>query len=325
MTVAERTSNPTARIAASNLQSGVANDPRLSNPAGLTEPAFKFWGISNWAAVFSWSFIVIALAMFLAFGLLSWRARQMHHGLIIFLSVAGLTWLDPPANWATFTVYDPQFLHLPTTWAWMRLAPDVEPIIVVAAYPMYYFLISLVGYAACRRFVLRPARDGSWVSRHPLWTIFGVASVVGLMWDIPIELFMQRTHMYLYSQAIGPRLHWGHAQLPVVWTLLTWPPIAVIAVMLHRDDTGRSLVLSKVAKHLPGATRGASAVSPGRQVIAGITLLSALWGLMILSFGTLRVAHLTRPSYNTWMWPETKVYDPQGILQKAGKPGPFYK
>lgn len=30
--------------------------------------------------------------------------------------VAGLSLLDPPSNWVTFTVYDSQFLHFPTTW-----------------------------------------------------------------------------------------------------------------------------------------------------------------------------------------------------------------
>jgi hypothetical protein len=273
--------------------------------------------------VFSWIFVVVAVGLFLALARLSWRQRRIHNGLIIFFAVAGLSALDPPANWVTFTAYDPRFLHFPTTWAWMRLAPVVEPIIVVPGYPMYYFSVALIAYGLCRHFLLRRAAPGSWVQRHPLWTIFAVALAVGVIWDIPTELFMLRARMYLYSQAAGPRWHWGHANYPVVWGFFTWFSVAAVSVLFYRDDTGRSLVLGKVADRFPQRGKGAS--SAARQVVAGILLLSAMYCVPMALYGTLRVAHLTHPSYDRWSYTETKVYDPQGVLQKAGKAGPFYR
>jgi hypothetical protein len=99
--------------------------------------------------------------------------------------------------------------------------------------------------------------------------------------------------------------------------------VAAVSVLFYRDDTGRSLILGKVADRLPQRGKGAS--SAGRQVVAGVLLLSAMYCVPLALYGTLRVAHLTHPSYDRWSYTETKVYDPEGVLQKAGKAGPFYR
>jgi hypothetical protein len=153
-------------------RTGLAGDAR-GNPAVTTvvreSPLF---GIVNWPAVFSSIFVVVALALGVAFAWLSYRRRSMHHGLVVFLCVTGLSLLDPPANWVTFTVFDPQFLHFPTTWHWMSLTPLVEPIVNVPGYPMYFLTIALTAAWASKR-VLTRARPGSWAARHPRWTYLG--------------------------------------------------------------------------------------------------------------------------------------------------------
>jgi hypothetical protein len=304
---------------------GVGNDPRLANTGAVARTEAPLWGVANWPLIFSWIFVFVAGALLIAFARLSWRQRRMHHGLIIFLAVAGLAWLDPPANWVTFTVFDPRFLHFPTTLPWFRLAPLVEPVTNVPGYPMYYFSIALISFALGRRLLLARARQGSFVQRHPLWTLFGVGCVVGLIWDVPTELFMLRAHMYLYSQASGPRWHWGHAAYPVVWGFFTWFSIGVITVLFYRDDHGRSLALSRWGDRLFRQKHGKGEVSAARQVVAGIVLLSLAYCLPIALYGTLRVAHLTHPASHGWTYTETKVYDPQGVLHKAGQKGPYYR
>jgi hypothetical protein len=312
-------------LAVATARTGVGNDPRLVNPGVIARAERPLWGVANWPLVFSWIFVFVAGALLIAFARLSWRQRHLHHGLIIFLAVTGLAWLDPPANWVTFTVFDPRFLHFPTTLPWFRLAPLVEPVTNVPGYPMYYFSIALIGFTLWRRVLLPRAHEGSFMQRHPLWTIFAVGFVVGVVWDIPTELFMLRTRMYLYSQAAGPRWHWGHASYPVVWGFFTWFSIAVITVLFHRDDRGRSLVLSRWSERLFPQRRGKEGGSSARQVVAGVALLSAAYCVPLAFYGTLRIAHLTHPGSSGWTYSETKVYDPQGVLQKAGQKGPYYR
>ena len=39
----------------------------------------------------------------------------------------------------------------------------------------------------------------------------------------------------------------------------------------------------------------------------------------------MRVSGLAEPAYDKYPYPSVKVYDPYGDLERAGKPGPFYR
>ena len=43
------------------------------------------------------------------------------------------------------------------------------------------------------------------------------------------------------------------------------------------------------------------------------------------AFSMLRVGGDPKPAYDVWPYPAVKVYDPYGDLERAGKPGPFYR
>jgi hypothetical protein len=45
----------------------------------------------------------------------------------------------------------------------------------------------------------------------------------------------------------------------------------------------------------------------------------------IAVFSLLRISGHAAPAYDRYPYPAVKVYDPYGDLQKAGKPGPFYR
>ena len=47
--------------------------------------------------------------------------------------------------------------------------------------------------------------------------------------------------------------------------------------------------------------------------------------LPIAVFSLLRIGGNPKPAYDVWPYPAVKVYDPYGHLEKAGKPGPFYR
>jgi len=58
-------------------------------------------------------------------------------------------------------------------------------------------------------------------------------------------------------------------------------------------------------------------------VIATAVLISAVL-IPIAVFSLLRVGG-PKPAYDRWPYPNVKVYDPYGDLERAGKPGPFYR
>jgi hypothetical protein len=228
--------------------------------------------------------------------------------------------LDPPANWVTYTVFDPQFLHYPTTWHWMSLAPLIEPIVNPPGYPMYFLTVALCSAWVAKK-VLARSRPGSWAATHPRLTYLLAGCAVGFVWDIATELFMIRAHMYFYSQAWGPTLGAGHGRLPIVWGFYTWFAIGTVTVLLHRDDRGRSLAHS-LAEKLPG--RGTA--STGRIVVAGSLFLCGLYLIPTALYGAIRVSGLDHPNAPTgWQYPESKVYDPYGKLHDAGIPGPYFR
>ena len=45
----------------------------------------------------------------------------------------------------------------------------------------------------------------------------------------------------------------------------------------------------------------------------------------IAVFSLLRIGGEPKPAYDVWPYPPVKVYDPYGDLERAGKPGPFYR
>jgi hypothetical protein len=290
------------------------------NPAGHLTRENPLFGITNWPAIFSSIFVVVSLVMGVVFAWLSIRQRSMHHLLIVFVCVFGLSLLDPPANWVTFTVFDPQFLHYPTSWHWMSLAPLVEPIVNPPGYPMYFLTVALSAAFVARR-VLRRARPGGWIPSHPRLTFLGIGFLAGLVWDIPTELFMIRAHMYFYSEAWGPTIAGGHGRFPIVWGFFTWFAIGTVTVLLHRDDRGRSLA-HDWATRLPG--RGGA--STARTVLAGTIFLWVLYLVPMGLYAGIRVAGLTHRNAPTgWQYPESKVYDPYGHLRNSGVPGPYFR
>src|SRR5205085_2597112 len=63
---------------------GIAGDAR-ANPARPLSREDPLWGITNWPAIFSSIFVVVAAVLAFVFIRLSLRQRSMHFGLIVFL------------------------------------------------------------------------------------------------------------------------------------------------------------------------------------------------------------------------------------------------
>ena len=315
---------------------GAAGDPRRVNPDpagpyrvnGVPRGEPALWGFQYWPEFFGILMLVVAVAVMAPFVITSIRQRKITHPLIVFLATAILAWMDPLANWVTFTVYNPQLIHFPTTWPWFELSPTVEPLLVIPGYPFYYFTIAFLAFDGYNRYILSRVGPNSWWRRHPRAGAFVVGFGMGTLWDIPMEMFMINARMYSYSQYWGPTLSIGgpHVALPLVWTLFTIVSIATITVLLYRDDNGES-VASVVDRRLLRRNRITQGeVSSGRKVLASALVLSIMYLALCIAFGALRVTGAAdQPMPQPWVYQEVKTYDPQGVLKHAGFPGPFYR
>jgi hypothetical protein len=257
---------------------------------------------------------------------LSWRQRRLHWALIIALGTMFTGLVDPLANWATFASLNPDVPHLPTTWAWFRLAPLSEPALsLLGGYSSYYLLTGFALYWVAKKLVLSRARPMSWVGRHPLLALFLTAWVVA----VPLTALQQwqwiDAGMLVYTQFAGPVVHIGHVQLPLLILLYDPFVFATVALLCYRNPQNESVVLTKLAARLPGRESHRRATA-GRQVfVAAVLMISSILA-PIAAFSIVRVSGAAdNPTYDEYPFPIAKVYDPYGDLEDAGKAGPFVR
>jgi hypothetical protein len=74
----------------------------------------------------------------------------------------------------------------------------------VIGYAIFYFGPFFPALSILRKLQAR-ASMGSFVWRHPLWSLAGIVLVVGFVFDAALEIFLVRTGLYVYSQVIP----WG--------------------------------------------------------------------------------------------------------------------
>ena len=303
---------------------GMQDHPVRANPDPGPSPVSPLWGITNWSMILTVAFGAIALGLLAGLIRMSVRRGSPHPGLLVFVATVPMALLDPPGNWATFTVYNPDLLHVPIDWPLVRLSPVLEPILALyGAYPMYFFSIAALTYWFVQRVLVPRASAESFFRRHPLLTLFVAGFIIDIPLDTAFQVFVMRSGVYFYSQALGPTLSWGHISFPIVLGLWDWIMVGAVSILLARNDRGQSLVLSRIARRtMPAGRRGIASAS--RQAIVGMVFTVAVTGIPLSLYTAIRVSGITHPMMRQWPYPEVKVYDPYGDVQDAGLPGPYY-
>jgi Spirocyclase AveC-like len=305
-----------AIFALANMQIGLHGDPRTMNPHPGVAPYPPFLGVTNWPLVTSIMSAVLTIAFF---GYLLWRSirqRTTHRLLIIGIAAFFAGALDPLANWATFTVFDPRVAHFPMSWPYFNASPLLEPTLsFVGCYASYYALTGLGLLAIHRRFIEPHIRRSSRLDRHRLVAVFITGFVAGLPLNALMQFMWLKVGLFVYTEAAGPVLHLFGRHLPLYMVIYDSVLFAIVAVLCVREDTGRPAVVARLAVR-PTATR--------MTVIATAVLMTAVL-VPIAVFSLLRIGGDPRPAYDVWPYPTVKVYDPYGDLERAGKPGPFYR
>src|SRR5258708_8266105 len=137
-----------------------------------------------------------------------------------------------------------------------------------------------------------------------------------------MEFMWLRVGLFVYTEAAGPVLQLGGRHLPLYMAIYDSVLFAIVALMCVRDDNGRPAVVAKLAQRLPAL--GARITTTRLLVVATAVLMTAVL-LPIAVFSMLRVGGDPKPAYDMWPYPTGKVYDPYAALERAGKPGPFYR
>jgi hypothetical protein len=304
-----------AIVALVNMQSGLHGDPRATNPNPGEPPYPPFLGISDWPHVTS----VMSAALTVAFfGYLAWwsiRQRSPHWLLIVGIAAFFAGALDPLANWATFAVFDPRVAHFPLSWPYFNASPLLEPTLsFLGGYASYYVLTGLGLVSIHRRFV-EPQISDSWLGRHRLVAVFVTGFVAGLPLNAVMQFMWLKVGLFVYTEAAGPVLHVFGGDLPLYMVIYDSVLFAVVALLCVRDDSGRPAVVAKLAVR----------TTTVRMTVVATAVLTGAVLVPIAVFSLLRIAGDPKPAYDVWPYPPVKVYDPYGDLERAGKPGPFYR
>ena len=306
-----------------NMQVGLHGDPRTTNPAPGPPPFPPYLGVTNWPLITSLTSVVLTVGLFTYLGWKSVRARSPHWLLIVAVAAFFAGTLDPLANWATFTVFDPRVGHFPLSWPYFDISPLLEPTLsFLGGYASYYALTGVALLAIHRRIVEPRIRVDGWAHRHPLGAVFVTSFVVGLPLNALVQFLWLKVGLFVYTQAAGPVVHIADRRLPVLMVVYDSVLFAVVALLCVRDDSGRPMVIAALTQRLSFFS---PRLNTARLLVTATAVLMAAVLAPIAVFTLLRVSGDPSPAYDRWPYPEVKVYDPYGDLERAGKPGPFYR
>jgi hypothetical protein len=294
---------------------------RISNRAvaGAPRPVHYLFGKTDWIVMHEVGLVLVLIGLAVACALF-WQRHPRHPVLLMGIAATALIWLDPMMNWAPYAVYNPQLTHWPETWPLVSLSPTVEPFVVIG-YATFY-----VGTFFPAIWVLRRLQSGrstdSFVRRHPLVSLAALIFVIGFVYDAILEIFCIRTGLYIYSQVMPFGSLWaGHwYQFPMLWESSLVTVVMIPAgLLLYRDDTGLTN-----AEKLARRVRAFDARPALGTFLVMFAVLNAAYVCYGAAYAAMRASGAATSVACPWPYPEAKVYDPQGLYEKAGQPGPYF-
>jgi Spirocyclase AveC-like len=297
-----------------------ANEARVANPNPSPEAVAAVKNLPNWAPLCNiWTSVMMVVGG-IAF-VYGWRKYPRHPYLLMVIAGTALVWLDPLANWVSYSAFSPDLWHWPVDWPWVSIAPLVEPFVCIA-YASVLIVPAFVAIPLLQRLQARRPVD-TFVWRHPLITLSAITFVFGFALDAAVEIFCVSKRIYAYTQVpeFGSIFTGKYNQFPLLWEsgLATSMMIAA-SILIYRDDTGRTYA-EKLSQRLR--------VLPKRPATASFFVMIAVLSLSYFAvygggFLVIRAGKLATSVACPWPFPEAKVYDPQGFYEEAGQQGPFY-
>ncbi len=307
-----------AVVSVANMQSGMHGDPRTTNPHPGPAPYPPFLGVANWPLVMSTLAVIMTVGFFGAAAWLSVKERRVHWTVIIGIAAFVAGAVDPLANWATFAVFDPRIAHFLVSWPYVNISPLLEPTLSFLGGYAAYYLLTGIGIVRGYELLVEPnIRPGTWLARHRLSAVFFTGFAFGLPLNAVMQFLWLKARMFFYTEGAGPVLHISDTHLPLLMVIYDSLIFAMVAVLCVTDGNGQPELVARLVQRSP--------FRAGRPIVATAVLLAVvLTPLAVL--GALRVTGFAKPVYdNEFPYPAVKVYDPYGDLERAGRPGPFYR
>lgn len=303
---------------------GIAN-PHPVGPyseQGVPRPHPPMLGFQYWPQlVEAWSLLSF-VGLFVAGLVLTYRRGRWSPILIMTAAALTLSLLDPIMNWSPYASYNPNLLHLPESWPWVRIVPTVEPLMCWLGYIYYWLVPAWAMLWLYKKFTHRRTADPrAWVARHPIIVIAVSAYPVCFAWDLMIESFLVHSGLIAYTQVIAPITLWAGQswQYPILLNSgFMALSICMAGSMMHRDDTGRTYPERAAAKFRVFTNRP----NLGTYLVT-MAVMGPMFLTYVIGFGICRVAGVQSTPAQPWPYPETQVYDPQGFYRDHGEPGPF--
>jgi Spirocyclase AveC-like len=293
---------------------------------GIPNDPHEFLGISNWVVPIQ-VICFSAWALFLAYVIrVNRQSDRLHPMVAVFIGLSVCALQDPIQNWAVFAAYDPRLLHFPVDWPYFNTSPTVEPLLPLLLYPIAFGIPALIALGIYRRLVQRAAQAGrstSFLIRRPLLSVFLVAQAIAIPVCFVNEFVATRMHIFTFTQ-LAPAVasfDGSQGQFPIFWDgPFLGALIAISAVFMLRDDAGRT-VLDRIVERSP-RLRGSPRLA---VVLLSVAILSTYYAAYGVPYWMLRLTDSSSSVASPWPLKDTKLYDPQGRLKKAGLPGPSYK
>jgi len=239
----------------------------------------------------------------------AWQRYPRHPFLLMVIAANTLAWFDPINNWAIGLVYNPRMWHVPDGVPWLSVSPVIEPLTSII-YAPYVMLPLLIAGPLMRRLQKNRPKD-AYVWRHPLISLALITFVIGFTWDAAQEMLLVRTQFLTYTHVTEFGSIWvgKNYQYPLLQAsaLITMPMIAA-AVMLYRDEDGRTQAEKLASRFKLYTTRPATATFVVMAVILNICFIT-----FSASFWLVRVTGAADQVACPWPYPSAAPWDPHHL------------
>lgn len=294
--------------------------PSTKNPGGVDKapPVEPLWPGVDVLTIGQVAATILFAATILGV-IWGWRRYPRHPFLLMVIASNTLCWFDPINNWMIGLVYNPRMWHFPQDWRWVSMSPIIEPL-TSFVYAPYILLPYFLAMPLLRR--LQKNRDpDAYVWRHPLISLGVITFCVGFIWDAAQEIVLVSTQFLTYTHVVpfGSIYVGENKQFPLLMAsgLITITMIPA-AVLLYRDDTGRTQA-EKVAQRFK--------IYAKRPTMATFLVMAVTLNVCFITFSSsfwlVRVTGAASSVACPWPYPASQVWDPHGLYEEQGHPGPF--
>lgn len=298
-------------------EQGLGSSPQLANSVPGPELRMRVDASSS-----TLSSVVMTLALVAILAALSFKQKRLHRYAIVMMGAFFTAIVDPLGNWATFAIFDPNLAHYPTSWPYINWAPLTEPIgSFIGGYASSYLLEAMVVFWVTMHLLPKRNMPTTWDDKRGLVRFYCLAYAVSIPFNLFVQFEWLKSGIFTYTQAVGPIFYIDGIHLPLLVCFYDPFLFAMIALLFCGNAQGDSVVLSALAPRLPFGPSG----KQGRQVWLAALLLIAAAMVPISILGALRMTGVAQASYGQFPYPEAKIYDPYGALERSGRAGPFYR